>query len=136
AEASAWSTPVPAVALAPRASAEAEAGAAGVGAAADAVADCAPAPAVAGDGELLAASWAIGSGWPSPGHWITRRRPPGPVSKRGLRARTGAARSNTMRVVPATGWPVRTPFTTPTAGGSASAAAVRLPGRSTTRRAG
>src|SRR5690606_36959927 len=83
-----------------------------------------------------AASCAIASGWPSPGHSITRRVPSGPLSKRGLSATTGLARSKTMRVVPATGWPARTPLTTPAAGGRAREPAARLSGRSITSRSG
>ena len=64
----------------------------------------------------------VATALPSPGHSSTRRVTPSVVSMRGFRPTTGAARSNTMRTVPGTGWPVRTDLTTPAPSAAASAA--------------
>ena len=57
----------------------------------------------------------------TPGHRPAIRAPgacrPSLVSMRGFSATTGAARSNTTRTVPGTGWPVRTDLTTPAPAG-------------------
>src|SRR5690606_5017455 len=72
----------------------------------------------------------------SPGHSSTSRVPSEPASKRGARTTTGIDRSNTTRVVPGVGCPVRTALTTPAPAGGPARRASRLLGKSTTRRSG
>jgi hypothetical protein len=118
------------------ASLEASAGSGGGVRAAGALAAGTVPAAAAGGVTVCAATRAIGSASPSPGHSTTRRAPSPPSSRRGAIATIGLARSNTIRVVPATGWPVRTLRTTPRAAGSARPPRSLVPGRSTTRRSG
>ena len=83
-----------------------------------------------------AATAAADAASPSPGHSSTSRGPSADCSMRGLSTATLPARSNTMRTVPGSGWPLRTAFTTPVAFGRLRPRRRRLAGKSTTRRSG
>ena len=92
----------------------------------------------AADRVTAAATSAAGTALPSPspGHSMTSAAPWLPCSIRGLSSATGCTRSNTMRVVPGEGAPVRTAFTTPAGDGARSVDGHEASGRSTTRRSG